>query len=475
MRTDKFEKSIRQKLESISPDFQESDWAQMHKYMQAHTPPTFWQQYGSWLGYAAAASVTVAMASMYVGQVSQNNRLQADVKSLQTQIAAISEKTIKNTKPDTVYILQKDDLAPLNDLPVIVKSAQLAENHHSATRLGRRDELTLTQQDPNDANTNLERPIKETLAFNKTPEPLPGNPTAELPTLPTITDASRGTASHFASVKTLGMDFDRIEKQNLVVAKAVSDKMEKQLTNRLSPNQVRKDWMQATANSYNIAALKKTQQVKQSENVIPRLKLKVPYRFGFGLEKHEDVQARTVIGEVVVSKKFSVSAGLSWLKVKPMEFFTEKMFKEKNKEDFKQTHPNQVPVTFVVTNINVEPSLVQIPLTIAYRNEMRNDWTIYAGAGASITLNSKEKISYNCLVPSPRQGSELIHESFERKLDISPVNSVNFSAGIEKVWHPIVFQAEGYIYNYFKPLTPINQRNGPGMKVKLLYQIGKKM
>ena len=89
MKTNRFENTIRRKLESIEPDFQEQDWARMQNYMQAHTPPSFLQQYGSWIGYAAAASVTSVMAYMYVNQLSQNNHLVRDVKNLQSQIELI--------------------------------------------------------------------------------------------------------------------------------------------------------------------------------------------------------------------------------------------------------------------------------------------------------------------------------------------------------------------------------------------------
>jgi hypothetical protein len=529
MKTDKFEKTIRQKLESISPDFQESDWANMQKYMQVHTAPSFWQQYGSWLGYAAAASVTAVLASMYMGQLSQNNQLSADVKSLQGQIAVINKKAIETSKADTVYILQRDDLAgkygagdtrqvvAYNEsgktgltknkaTATIAEVPDQAEAHNEVKSTAKEvyvsvetpglsnhkfadEKSTVNLQDrvaePELRLTGTENGLMHT-AQNKN-KPLPNalpqaqqqtiNPGATTLTSTPEMTAAVGTPANDPTfhVKTLGIHFDRLELQKPLEIKGINDKMEKLLANRLSPNQVKKAWMQSSAHNYNVAMAKKTEQGKQAENVIPRLNLKTPYRFGGGFEFQKDVQGKTVVGEVLVSKKFSFSAGLSWLKIKPMEFFTEKMFREKNKQDFKQSHPDQVPVAFVVTNINVEPSLVQIPLTVAFRNEMKNDWTIYAGAGANITLKSREKISYNCLVPSPRQGKEFISDSFERKMDISPVNAINVSAGIEKAWHPIVIQAEGYIYNYFKPLTPLNQRNGPGIKVKLLYQIGNKM
>jgi hypothetical protein len=80
MKTDKFENTIRRKLESISPEFHEDDWTKMQDYMHAHTPPTFWQQYSSWFGYAAAAAVTSVLVFLYTNQLSQNNNLLSDVK-----------------------------------------------------------------------------------------------------------------------------------------------------------------------------------------------------------------------------------------------------------------------------------------------------------------------------------------------------------------------------------------------------------
>ncbi|HEY1020908.1 MAG TPA: hypothetical protein VGE06_01290, partial [Flavisolibacter sp.] len=74
--------------------------------MQAHTPPSFLQQYGSWIGYAAAASVTSVMAYMYVNQLSQNNHLVRDVKNLQSQIELIRNQPAQIAKTDTVYVLQ---------------------------------------------------------------------------------------------------------------------------------------------------------------------------------------------------------------------------------------------------------------------------------------------------------------------------------------------------------------------------------
>lgn len=528
MKTDKFEKTIRQKLESISPDFQESDWAKMQNYMHAHTPPTLWQQYGSWIGYAAAASVTTVMAFLYVNQLSQNNRLSSDVKALQNQIAVIKEKPSEAPKADTVYIIR--DATPTGqDSPSLSYRSLEPENSqarnttpgHNKIETSDTDQLTdserniqdqrlLSATEPNRSeepgslashnNRSLTDPIVanqgntvKTVKSNESTElrrtipsgvsDLPKNGQQrtdnELPNTEfaskhgNITPQNTGSQAVFAS-KTLGVNFANISTQTPITPSITTEQMNGTLMNRLSAKQIRKTWMASTANTYKAAASgKKTEQATQAENVVPQLNLKVPYRFGAGMEFQKNIQTKTVMGEVLIAKKFSISAGLSWLKLKQMQFFNEKSFREVNKRDFKQTHPNEVPAAFVVTNIQIEPTMMQIPLTVAFRNDLKDNWTYYMGAGANITVKSNEKISYSCIIPKPKQ--EILTQSFDRKMDISPINSLNFSLGIEKSWHPIVVQAEGYIYSYFKPLTPLQHRSGPGFKVKLLYQIGNKM
>lgn len=490
MKTDKFEKTIRQKLESISPDFQESDWAKMQNYMHAHTPPTLWQQYGSWLGYAAAASVTSVMAFLYVNQLSQNNKLGRDVKSLQSQIATIKENPAATPKVDTIYVLRDAVSSNQEDRSqayTTIDAEEVFTNHEQSAA-----ENTVASAPDADRTTEKEknRIQQEQILYSdknsaaefvgiqteKEDETLhPGESNASESILNTTNTATLSTPENgVLASKTLGAGFENISTQSPLTPAMRTEQLKGALMSRLSARQIRKTWMASTAASYKAPTSgKKAEQITQTENVIPQLNLKVPYRFGAGMEWQKNVQAKTVTGEVILGKRFSISAGLSWLKLKQMQFFNEKGFREANKRDFKQTHPNQVPAAFVVTNIQIEPTMMQIPLTVAFRNELKDNWAYYVAAGANVTVKSNEKISFSCIVPKPQQ--EILTQSFERKMDISPINSLNFSLGVEKAWHPIVLQAEGYMYSYFKPLTPLNPRSGPGFKVKLLYQIGKKM
>lgn len=486
MKTNRFENTIRRKLESIEPDFQEQDWARMQNYMQAQTPPSFLQQYGSWIGYAAAASVTSVMAYMYVNQLSQNNHLVQDMKNLQSQIEVIRNQPARVAKTDTVYVLQTTPDGQRLQATLQPQDHEQNQSQASVQHDLRQEGLVNTDPSPDASAPEpeaAENAIGPTMPANEKavypPRKKPDESLAAVQAfdnaVPTESGTTSGVPSNSAGGRTFGSEF-RIAAINSPVEMqsgiSLKRKMHYDLASKLTARQVQKALV---ANNMQIAKApvngKKAEQVAQAESVIPKLPLKTPYRFGAGYQIEGNGQGKTVLGEVIIKKKFSIAAGITWLKVKPAEFFTETVFREKARKDFKTTHPGEVPLIFQLYNIKIDQSVVQMPLTLAFRNTVKNDWAYYASMGTNIKLSSKETISYDCRGPK----NEFFNQTFSKKGDVSPITSMNFAVGIEKSWHPIVVQAEGYWVNYFKPITPLRQGAGPGLKVKLLYQIGRQM
>ncbi|WP_229212606.1 hypothetical protein [Dyadobacter soli] len=465
--------------------------------MQTHTPPSFLQQYGSWIGYAAAASVTSVMAYMYVNQLSQNDHLVQDMKHLQSQIELIKNQPAQVAKADTVYVLQtgpdgqslQASLRPrdYNRLPARTSFQQALDQEELANAKPARnvgtsdveaiengDEATISSNAVDQRHGQSEEALAEAQHSNESPATEPGaandlnavkTETNQLPQAPSNSAASRIFGSEFriAAIST------PVEMHTGI---SLQRKMHYDLASKLSVRQVQKALV---ANNMQLAKApvsgKKTEQIAQAESVIPKLPLKTPYRFGAGYQIEGNGQGKTVLGEVIIKKKFSIAAGITWLKVKPAEFFTETIFRTKARADFKETHPGQVPLIFQLYNIKIDQNIVQIPLTLAFRNTVKDDWAYYASLGTNFKVSSKETISYDCRGPK----NEFFNQTFTKKGDVSPITSMNFAVGIEKSWHPIVVQAEGYWVNYFKPITPLRNSAGPGVKVKLLYQIGRQM
>ncbi|TLU99613.1 hypothetical protein FEN17_21425 [Dyadobacter luticola] len=473
----------------------------MQQYMQANTPPSFWQQYGSWIGYAAAASVSTVMAFLYVNQLSQNDHLVADVKNLKSQIEVIQNTPAPAAKTDTIYLVQKEsDIEPrytalesaANPERIAFQQVRtdrkksVAEFASSNVNSKGRSNVEPDESAKPTENQRLVNVEKQDFAASNISEnniDLTANSG-----LKSFSSDNQGNLSGASATKTLDGQFVAMDTKNSITANngySASRKMNYELASRLSSRQVQRALNPMTPQGVTtnpqtaktqIASAaptseKKVEQVAKAENVIPKFNIKAPYRFGAGIMMDGNGNSKTVVGEVIVAKKFSITTGITWLKTKPMEFFTEKIFREKNRQDFKRSHPGDVPLAFDVYNIKVNPSMVQIPLTVAFRNNMKDNWAYFAGVGTNVNISSREKVSFDCKAPK----GEFFSQGFEKKTDMPLVNSVNFSMGIEKSWHPIVVQAEGYLYTYFQPLTPLSHSAGPGLKLKVLYQIGGKM
>ncbi|WP_181956147.1 hypothetical protein [Dyadobacter frigoris] len=564
MKTDKFEKTIRRKLESITPEFHENDWTKMQNFMQANTPPTFWQQYSSWFGYAAAAAVTSVMVFLYVNQLSQNNTLLSDVKTLQNQI-----ETIKNTptviqKTDTVYVVQQQEVEkPSYDhqAPNPDEQRLIPQQYSNQKSLANIEENRINKEE-NNTNPDARRPDaklveeenakpsvnnkNEVLAGNNQPDNYKSSGKADVksPSSEKYSDpitgknfdtdksnssialnsktgnvsgdnysVSKGISntgsgntgrnsgsngsgnsgngnsmannqpgnqeySTVASGKTLDEKFDQLEIQTPAGQpnySAISRKMNYGLVHRISPKQV-KNVLLATNQPKSQEESKSVESTKKAETTIPQFNLKVPYRFGIAQQWEGKNQVRTVLGEVLISKNFSISTGFSWVKIKPEDFYSEKNYNDKNRTDFRKDH--FLPMALKIMNLNIKSSLTQIPLNVAFRQNLPHNFAYFVGAGTNFTISSKRDITYECFYnfgprPGPDQPQIVLQAS--EKIDLKLINSVNFSAGIEKSFHPIVVQAEGYLYSYFNPISYQGSKTGPGFKIKLLYQIGKKM
>jgi hypothetical protein len=517
MKTDKFENTIRRKLESISPEFHEDDWTKMQDYMHAHTPPTFWQQYSSWFGYAAAAAVTTVLVFLYTNQRSQNNNLLSDVKKLKSEIEVIKNTPPVVQKTDTVYIVQHkeaDRYEPGYQVSDRKEQEFTARNDTKEQSLkdpdftqepgaGNKANQVLQPEghsvDTQAANAASEKTLKhqfnQTVPFRKKTDAYLANreKSQELKDNTGPGSSMSGTSGYMlntnpaAREKVLDDQFDIPAIPSPAAQTgyaAASREMHYGLLHRMAPTEVRKEMLAAYSVKKPEAtriteSAKKAESVTKAERAIPKFNLKVPYRFGFAQQWERKNQVKTVLGEVLVSKNISITTGASWVKIKPVDFHSETVYNKRTRRDFKKDH--YLPMALKIVNLNIKSSLVQIPLTVAFRSNLKNDFAYFAGVGTNITVQSKRDITYDCYFsfpgpgPKPNPNELVFREKTTEKMDLKLVNSINFSAGIEKSWHPLVIQAEGYLYSYFTPLSPQSPRTGPGFKIKLLYQIGKKM
>ncbi|GAB2768073.1 hypothetical protein GCM10027275_08200 [Rhabdobacter roseus] len=438
MKTNHFEDTLRRKLESIEPRFQEQDWERMQQHMQAHTPPTFWQSYGSWVGYAASLLIVGALAGVFLHQRSQNDALRQELATLREQVS--QQQSLAATpppKPDTVYIVEKQ----LVYQPSVGTSyRQNPAQKYLAEGALPSAEVLVAQSTP------------EADALTTGPPPVSG---AE------ITDSGQVSPAQRQAL----IDLEELAYQPELLASSTD------LDRAFRKRQPRASAHVKVPSQSLPTQPESTQQLassKKGKRLLPFFNLKVPLRVGGGQQWEDRYRATSLFAEVLVGKHFGINTGVSWQKLEQKKFFTEKVFRDQMFMDFRKAHAVALPSTFEIFNINTRATLLQVPLNVTYRGDMGNDFSFFTGLGTAINLQARQNLTFDYRQPT----QEYAEQQRRFKEPMPALNNVLVSAGVEKRWAPIVVQVDSYLNTQIRTFPFLNDRSSLGLRVKLLYEFG---
>ena len=526
MKTSKFEEIVRRKLESLKPDFQEQDWNKFQSFQQ-HVAPSFWQTYGHWLGYAVAVATTAVMVVLYVSQSRQNEALLREMQELKQQVATSgtgfqpveqagdstsSVLSGKETgwKPvphrDTIYVVQPRIV--YRDRPIVDESVgevlldleeridkQVVENPVGSAEENTVREKALQDSSPT-INESTSRPEiakttqeKETtlnsgngrITESKTVQPTTSNlgqsrvtqerlpqerlpqdrlELGEIPALPTPLPPE--ASSRVESRRLLSRMPRPVKKATPVaVAQAENPAREKAVAKNTSSQKKTEEKQQQT---------EKPEQPTKEESLLPKFGLNLPFRVGVGQQWEGRTKAFSIWNEVLLGEHWAVQTGLSWEKLEDQKFFSERLFKERMKKEFRRDHAPKLPPSFDIFNITAHTRIVRIPLNLTYRNGLGNGFSYFFGAGTNLNVQARQTLSFDFKRPTNDYGQE----TRERTISFPLINNATALVGVEKRWSPIVFQASSYFNTRFKTFPFLDDRSDVGIQVKLLYEFGPK-
>lgn len=517
MKTSRFEKTLRQKLESIQPEFKDQDWTKMQSYQQLHAPQTFWQTYGHWIGYTAAALTTAVMVVLYVHTSSQNDQLLKELNNLKEQVATQKE-TPPATAPairDTIYVIQRQEIITQQPFLVEVPGTQTIEELAPNNNPEIATELQPTGVSEQQGNTPATVPKGQSSGQS---EVLPGKTEGEEP-LSKVQDGVRNNSREVTSrigeenrttSPSVGSARDvvrpNIEKSNpanqpsdgavtppidgsresaelaapnqepvrMVAVSPLSSQppvfenrtYQRRLLNRMPRVATTGKETEKTRQVTSVAKVEKTQK---SERLLPDFNLNLPYRVGLGQQWEGRMNAFSVWNEVLLNEHWAVQTGLSWKKLENQKYFSEINFREIKKQDFRKENAPRLPPNFKIFNIVTATTLTQIPLNLVYRDAISNDFSFFVGTGTNLNLRAKQVTTFDFERPTRDFGQD----AKQRYATIPLVNSFQVLAGVEKRWNPIVLQVDSYVTRRIKTMSFLPDRTSVGLRVKLLYEFGR--
>lgn len=431
MKTNPFDDSLRKKLVEVQPEFKEQDWENFQNYVRSqkafNRTTQIWKQSKFWVGMAAA-SLLLTLSGICALLYQQNQLLKDELITLKEvltrQPSANTPTRTDNLVPDETPVPLKNQLK-LNQAGSIPKSVLLENQPQSiiATSILSNGSVptTSTENQVEQVTNILEEEIKE---IEKT------GTIGQIPVRTTFNP--------------INLNGNSIKKNTLISAKNSNRELKKLAINRSS----------ALHN--------------EKTAVILTDKVRAPYRLGVVASWTRSANSFGILNEVMLNQKFLATWGLIKTEFNDVYFSNEKTYTELTKHNFRKIIGYGIPIGSYVSNISTKSTVMQIPLTLGYRHILADNFAITARIGTQLNLRHRQKLQcdlWDGHKPLRITGVQNHNANYPM------LNNINYSLGIEKSFTPIVLQGELFYHHQNKEL-PYLKATSPGIRVKLLYELG---
>lgn len=528
MKTERFEDQIRKKLESIEPEFRESDWANFTDYSSAKMVTSAKIFTGTIFKIAASVAI-VGTLFLSLAQFNNNNDLKEQIQNLTDQ----NEKLLNNQKQIEKYIKNGNILDEENE---IVNAKTNTENRLANTENSlKNEELNgekLTEKSA--GKNNLESKIgNENVVSNNL------NSGKAVVKDSKINDnfglKSENIAKNKFENKSNNNSTDLNE--NKIYTKNSSNKLRKGSSNQLNILE---------ENSQIIAKNGKNRRVKNggfdnknikidevfenneaivNANVVENSKINLIYLNSKGLTIDSTRNLRKdlkksdfayykipdkkkayftladayfragvngsisrgttnygLVGEVFLDQRISLSSGFYTMKHKAEAFFTTYTYQKAKHYDFKDKYKEKIVPSKEILNIKEKTDLTVVPVHLNYNHPVSNSFKLIGTIGAELDIKGISRVDYNFsgpmnIGPFPPQpqpimtgGPAFESGSFNSKIDTKIFNNIYLSVGAEKQFGKFAVQAKAYD-NFLVKDVDYRKSNRLGLELGLFYRL----
>jgi len=510
MKPNKFDETIRQKLEGIQPNFREEDWTKFRTYQSAQVSPSFIQRFGRTMLYTAASLVGAVMVFANAYQYRKNEQLDQQLQQLKGQFTQkVNTPTPVLSRVDTVYITkyiplqssrinQYDATVPsINNVQPKEFKVENIDNEAQKAVLKTYDDFEkqfsgkttnrATIRTENEKNGSINRVLS---SKEKDEESELTEKQSYLSLQPRNVSQSTKNQHIDSQLKSMnGEDVARKEETNEILSnkETVSNiELNSLETSLLEPNQILEELTSITPaelkvqryayayQSVSSSASEASPAEAKTTPPPPSISFRgMKFRMGAGINIGDRFTAKSLNTSVLLGKYWSIDVGLSNAQISGPQFYTEDIFRVKTKRDFEAWHksssaPQLIPSQ--VYDIKTSVSLVRIPISLTYRWPVKDGFTLLMSGGTNLNLSANQAFSF---FTRDRNG-ELVEK--KGAFDIKPAlsNDIMVAAGIEKQWRYLVFQGEAYTAPYLQKPTYLTENRNIGVRFKITYQFGKK-
>ncbi|MFD1140599.1 hypothetical protein ACFQ4C_05755 [Larkinella insperata] len=514
MKTDKFEESIRKKLEDIEPPYRESNWLTLRSFLRRNGVPSIGLTTTQWLTPMLSAASVAGLIVLSVWQYRVNQQLEQTVESLKDTVNLLQQAppVAAVPKPDTVYITREVPVPGLSPIAPHYRpdDRRLADRSDVDDRRMDRDESAPTHQTGPPSNREPSEPDHRLTESGQPPigreviEPAGRNtvPAYSRPrssaTNSSVTDNERyaGNSRYTNPRKDNDLKTDRAWPTETGMPGS-NDPSGTGTTGSVPPGAGSRESVALSWNSvqnripsfdssyyaenyqrrvrricplYTPSVINTVPQQTRQPAVEEPAPL-VKFRLGGGAEIAGGQSGFGLVGEVLFGDHLTIGLGISRLNVTGDNFKSDQEYNKKRLSDFRRDFPGRVPVDprIEVLNIHQSGQSWQLPVTISYRLPLGNTVAILPSAGLSFSLKAREEVEF-----MRRKGVggyyDFYKTTFAQECEPSLYNSWQVSVGLEKQAGHWAFQALPYVSNpMLSTRNSLNQTTA-GVRARVLYQ-----
>jgi hypothetical protein len=390
MQLKNFENIIKQKLESIEPEFTEANWSQFRSYQAANA--NSWENVflKNKIFKTAAVLLLGSFMAMAVNTYFENQNLKKEISQIKQLLAQNGLNSSNNPiaqipelhNSNSEKLATNTNIAPSSDTQ---SSIQIGQNNSSYNR----DEAKVTA--PNSTTNDTPAPLvrkrrlhgkhrqlAQTTAHNKlAPNSQAGGndeftllqqPASNL-TLP----ANPAQTSTLAENKSVEPTFAVAQLKNRPLKQFFVQFVPKKLSEK------------------ELAYYKPSATTKAKAY----LSLASAYmRIGVNKINSQGMRNLGIKTELFLDQRLSLSAGLSKQQNKGNYYLTDLHFKNSQKIDFKDKYRPKLPPVREILNIQEETELLSIPLRFSYNHPTSRNVILIGGIGTDLDLKATQHIEY---------------------------------------------------------------------------------
>lgn len=487
MKTDKFEESIRRKLESIDPPYRERDWTLLQSFLRGRGVASTWPNPVRWMVPAAAAASIVGLLVSTVWLYRSNQQKDQTIADFRKAAAVRPSATPTEPERDTVYVTRYVDRKTGESIDGLAERLQSDRLVQTDRERGGSERVTpenrteaSSQTSGGAGRTSSEGRLERLAPSRRRNEP---DAFARATPRPESASSDRLTGNRSGATRQPVPVSERLSPDRKRPVEDVrssssgtsgpapgSETASRSLTVPLTP-------LMGRSVQFDTAYFVERYE-RRSRRIRPAV---VPYAgqqpvieepesggsFRLGVTGEAGIGQRAIglVGEVLIARRFALSVGLNSSVLPGEEFLTDQQFFQKTKREFRKYYAPGVPPQYDISNIDRRSINLVVPVSLGYRMPLGDGFTLVPAVGANLSLRSRERVTFTY-----RRGPGDINQSlFELRQPTVWYHHWTLSMAAEKRWGNWVLQAGPYFTLPFQTAPNGFNTATAGLRARVLY------